>query len=210
MGIFSGQQTAEQINRTQVMKKAFLIICVFFFVLGIRFLSEAEDNREKRIMDLLSQTEKVEDLEYMIHSNRHFLEAISLILLEAEEKNMGSDELRVYYLDLLARANWKKWTPYLRTTKVVKNIYVVSIGAAAVTQPSSLYLFFDSHRLLIDRRDEGGTIAIFDASVSDHMQRIKVTYQPVPGSTRPMKATAYLEKKKDKWKVIKVVTKEDN
>ena len=41
------------------------------------------------------------------------------------------------------------------------------------------------------------------------MQRLKITYRPVPGSTRPMTGTAYLEKKKDKWKVMKVVVKED-
>jgi hypothetical protein len=192
------------------MKRAFLIICVFFFVFAACFLSEAGESREMRIMDLLSQTEKIDDLEDMVHSNKYFLEAVSLILLEAEEKNMGSEELRVYYLNLLTQANWKKWTPYLYTTKVLKNTYVVSIGSAAVTQPSSLYLFYDSHRLLIDRRDEGGTISIFDASVSDHMQRLKVIYRPVPGSTRPMTGTAYLEKKKNKWKVIKIVTKEDN
>jgi hypothetical protein len=93
---------------------------------------------------------------------------------------------------------------------VAKDIYVASIGAAATTQPSSLYLFYDSHRLLIDRRDRGGAIDINDASISDHMQKLKVIYRPVPGSTRPMTGTAYLEKKKDKWKVIKVVTKEDN
>ena len=160
-------------------------------------------------MDLLSQTEKIEDLEDMVHSNRYFLEAISLILLEAEGKNMGEEKLMNYYLNLLTKANWKKWTPYLRTIKVASNTYVVSIGAAAVTQPSSLYLFYDSHRLLIDRYDRGGIIDINDAFVSDRMQRLKITYRPVPGSTRPMTGTAYLEKKKDKWKVMKVVVKED-
>ena len=191
------------------MKRSFLITCIIFFVFAIFNLSGAGSNRENRIMDLLSQTEKIEDLEDMVHSNRYFLEAISLILLEAEGKNMGEEKLMNYYLNLLTKANWKKWTPYLRTIKVASNTYVVSIGAAAVTQPSSLYLFYDSHRLLIDRYDRGGIIDINDAFVSDRMQRLKITYRPVPGSTRPMTGTAYLKKNKDKWKVMKVVVKED-
>lgn len=160
-------------------------------------------------MDLLSQTEKIEDLEDMVHSNRYFLEAVSLILLEAEEKNMGEEKLMNYYLNLLTKANWKKWTPYLRTTRVAKKTYVVSIGAAAVTQPSSLYLFYDSHRLLIDRYDRGGSIDIINALISEHLNKLRITYRPVPGSTRPITGTAYLEKKKDQWKVMKVVVKED-
>jgi len=78
--------------------------------------------------------------------------------LEAEEKKMDGKELMNYYLDLLKKANWKKWTPWLTVRRVAKDIYVASIGAAATTQPSSLYLFYDAHRLLIDRRDRGGTI----------------------------------------------------
>jgi hypothetical protein len=150
MGIFSGQQTAEKINRGQTMKRSFLKTCIIFFVFAIFNLAGAGSNRENRIMDLLSRTEKIEDLEDMVHSNRYFLEAVSLILMEAEEKNMGEEKLMKYYLDLLTKANWEKWTPYLRTTKVTSNTYVVSIGAAAVTQPSSLYLFYDSHRLFIE------------------------------------------------------------
>jgi len=70
MGIFSGQQTAEQTKRGQVMKKACLIICVFFFVFASWSLSRAGENREARILDLLSQTEKIGDLEDMVHGNK--------------------------------------------------------------------------------------------------------------------------------------------
>ena len=106
-----------RLRSRQLKQRVFLISCVSLFVLSLCFLSEAGEYREKRILDLLSQTETLEDLEDKVHSNRLFLEAVGLILLEAEEKNMGEDELMNYYLELLKKANWKKWTPYLRTIK---------------------------------------------------------------------------------------------
>jgi hypothetical protein len=190
------------------MKKLLLIICSLLLILILNSVAEAANNREKRIVDLLSKTEKVENLEDTVHCNKDFLEAVSLILQEAEKKKMGKEELMSYYLALLNKANWKKWIPYLRTTKVTYGIYLLSVASAAVTQPSSLYLFYDSSRLLIDRRDGGGVIDML--SYEHKGNRLKVVYRPEPGSTALLTGTAYLEKIDDKWKVIKVTVKSEH
>jgi hypothetical protein len=206
MAIFSGQQMAGQTKGGLIMKKALLIICSFLLMLSISSVVIAGCNREKRIEDLLSQTEKHKDLEDTIHSNRDFLDAIGLILNEAEQKNMGKKDIENYYLERLKKAKWTRWTPYIITKKVDNGVYLVSIGAAAVTQPSSLYLFYDMSKVLIDRRDRGGTIDISTYKLRE--KKLEVIYSPEPGSTRPIRGTAYLEKEGDRWKVIKLIQKE--
>jgi len=61
-------------------------------------------------------------------------------------------------------------------------------------------------RVLIDRSDRGGTIDISTYKLRE--KKLEVVYSPEPGSTRPIRGTAYLEKEGDRWKVIKLIQKE--
>lgn len=190
------------------MKSSIIIICFFFLACAMGSSMNAKNDQETRILALLNRTETAEDLEDTIHSNKDFLEAINLMLNEAEEKKMGKEELMNYYLSLLKKVEWKKWIPYLRPERVAYGIYLVSIGSAAVTQPSSLYLFYNSSRLLIDRRIGGGAIEILNFELKGN--RLEVVYRPEPGSTAIITETAYIEKHCDNWDVIKKITKKEH
>jgi hypothetical protein len=208
-GISSGQRTtARNKDFGSYMKRSIIIICFFVLACTIGSSVKTKNDRENRILVLLSRTEKAEDLEETVHSNRDFLEAVSLILHEAEKKNMREEEIKIYYISLLEKANWKKWIPWLTIKRVADDIYIVSVGSAAVTQSSSLYLFYNSSRLMIDRRDGGGAIDILSCELKG--TKLKVIYRPEPGSTAIMTGSAYLEKRGNKWEIIEVTTKKEH
>ncbi len=189
------------------MKKTIFILCSLIFTLGVDPLFMAAQCGDDRVVDLLSSVEMQKDLEDTIHSNPDFLDAVSLILRDAELKKMSKKEIRDYYLELLNKAKWTKWIPYLITEKVDKGLYLVSIGSAATTQPGGLYLFYGSSRVLIDRSDGGGTVSISTYKLEG--KKLRVLYNPVPGATRPTKGIAYLENTENGWKLRVVVQRQE-
>ena len=185
------------------MKKTIIILFVLIFMLAVEPLVMAEQCSDDGIVDLLSRVEVQKDL----HSSPDFLDAIGLILREAELKKMSKKDIRNYYLELLKKAKWTKWIPYLITEKVDKGVYLVSIGSAATTQPGSLYLFCDSSRVLIDRIDGVGTIGVSTYKLEG--KKLKVYYNPVSGTTMYLIGIAYLENTEKGWKLRVVVQRQE-
>jgi len=95
------------------------------------------------------------------------------------------------------KANWADRISVGVTIRRVKdNLYLVGVGYAASTQPSSLYIFYDSLYKRIDK-GENGLISVIDFRLRD--AELGVIFCRTPGSTHPDMDFALLKKEKDGW-----------
>jgi len=184
------------------MTKKLLFISTFLFlsIILLEYPAQANDTLVKyhQVSSILSQVRQSEDLPDTVHRNPLVLKAIGLFLKTADADNMSEDGMHAKFRSLFPLPKWKEWVPVFEIRKAKRGLYLVSIGYAAVTQESSLYLFQGSAYVLIDSGNVG-LIHIEDAANSD--SQLGVTYVRTPGSTRPENVTATLSKQSGKWRV---------
>ena len=153
----------------------------------------------QRVSSILSQVKQTEDLPNTVHKNPLVLKAVGLFLKTADADDLSDEEMHEKLRSLFPVPRWKEWVPQFEIRKVKNGLYLVSLGYAAVTQESSLYLFQGSAYILIDSGNIG-LIHIEDVSSPD--AQLEVTYVRTPGSTQPESVTAALSNRSGKWRVI--------
>ncbi len=154
----------------------------------------------EKVSNLLSRVRQTEDLPDTVHKNRLLIKAVGLFLEAADKENITREQMIRKLNSLFPMPLWKEWVPVFEIEKVKNKLYLVSIGYAAVTQESSIYLFQDASHLKIDTGDLG-LIHIVNVQISGY--KLEVTYLRTPGSTRPEKVIALLNNKDGKWRISK-------
>ncbi len=182
------------------MKRLLVSLILATSLLGLLAPVQAAASRGKyqRVSSILSQVKQTEDLPNTVHKDPLVLKAVGLFLEASESENLSEDELHRRFRSLFPLQRWTEWVPQFEIKKVRSRLYLVSLGYAAVTQESSLYLFQGVSYLKIDSGD-GGLIHVEDVTISD--SQIIVTYVRTPGSTRPEQVTATLSKQAEKWQL---------
>jgi len=122
-----------------------------------------------------------------------------LFLQMVGSKNMGEEEMIRLFDNLFVKAGWKGWIPAISIKGLRDKLYLVGIGAAASTQPSSLYVFYDSSYKKI-ATGENGLIYVVDFRIAN--DEIGIVFNRIPGSTHPLLDFALLRRYDGEWKVV--------
>lgn len=149
----------------------------------------------KEIITILSEFKKSEVLIDTIHENKNILKAISLFLQIPDIQDLKEEKFRMLFGYLGVKAGWKGWLPTLTIKHVNENLYLVGIGYAATTQPSSLYIFYDSSYKRI-AKGENGMISVIDFRLRD--DELGVVFYREYGS-HPPKDFALLKRENGEW-----------
>lgn len=182
------------------MKKAIALCLLSIFLTAVYTQSSQgmEPTREKEIVALLSEVKYSDDLIDTVHENGKVLKAISLYLRMIDRRDMSEDEKTMRLAHLFTKAGWTEWVPVMKIKRLKSTLYLVGIGYAFGTQPSSLYVFYDSSYKKI-ATGENGLINVIDyRMVGDELG---VIFNRVPGSTAFEPDFALLRKEKGKWNV---------
>lgn len=185
------------------MKRLCIFYLVFIFTLHISETSSwaYQSSKDDEIMALLSEARKsktAEELIDTVHEDENILKAISLYFRMINGKDMNKDDIAMRLAYLFTEAGWSEWVPAIGIKRIEKTLYLVSVGAAAVTQPSSLYIFYDNAYRRI-ATGENGLINVIDFKLVDN--EIGVIFNRIPGSTSFRPDFALLRKEKDKWHI---------
>lgn len=182
-------------------------LCIFYLVLIFTLhISETsswanQSSKEDAIIALLSEARKSKTTEELIdtlHEDENVLKAISLYFRMINRKDMNDDDMAMRLAHLFTTAGWTEWEPAIGIKHIEKTLYLVSIGAAAVTNPSSLYIFYDNAYRRI-ATGENGLIYVIDFKMVD--SEIGVIFNRIPGSTSFRPDFALLRKEKDEWHI---------
>jgi hypothetical protein len=161
------------------------------------FEKYATSPQGKEVIVTLSEVENSEDLPDTIHENEQVLKAMSLFVQMPGIGNLSEGKMEWLFGYFGGKANWEDGISVGVTIRRVKdNLYLVGIGYAAATQPSSLYIFYDSSYKRI-AKGENGLISVIDFRLRG--DELGVVFYRVPGSTHPAKDFAFLKKEKDAW-----------
>ena len=187
-------------HRGYIMKKAiaFCLTSIFLTVIHTQPAYTIESPQEKKIVDLLSEVKYSDDLIETVHENGKVLKATSLFIRMIDRKDMSEDEMTMLLAHLFTKAGWKGWIPAISIKGLRDKLYLVGIGAAASTQPSSLYMFYDSSYKKI-ATGENGLIDVIDYRLAGN--ELGVIFNRVPGSTAFEPSFALLRKNTSEWNV---------
>ncbi len=177
---------------------AFYLISIFLTVIHTQSAYTIESPQEKKIVDLLSEVKYSDDLIETVHENGKVLKATSLFIRMIDRKDMSEDEMTMRLAHLFTKAGWTEWVPVMRIKHLKSSLYLVSIGYAFGTQPSSLYVFYDSSYMKI-ATGENGLIDVIDYRLAGN--ELGVIFNRVPGSTAFEPGFALLRKNKSEWNV---------
>lgn len=180
------------------MKKTIILFLLFTLVncISAGAKQTMQSSNERRIVVLLAGIKPSGELMDAVHENKKVLKAISLFL-QMKEANAMSEEAMILRLDnLFDKAGWAEWIPSMSIKRVKDKLYFVGVGAAAASQPSSLYLYYDSayHRIATG---QAGLIQVIDCRLVGN--KLGVIFNRVPGSTAFQPDFALLSKKNDEW-----------
>jgi len=164
----------------------------------IKSKKSMESPQEKEIIALLSEVKYSDDLIETVHENGKVLRATSFFIRMIDRKDMSEDEMTMGLADLFTKAGWKGWIPAISIKGLRDKLYLVGIGAAASTQPSSLYMFYDSSYKKI-ATGENGLIDVIDYRLAGN--ELGVIFNRVPGSTAFEPGFALLRKNKSEWNI---------
>ena len=98
----------------------------------------------------------------------------------------------------IGRCSPWEWSPTVAFHEIRSGLYLVTVGHAAATQPSSLYLFDGARHVRIDSGDSG-TVQIERVDLIG--DRIEVMYFPTPSGDAPRLRSAVIEKAEGDWRV---------
>lgn len=84
--------------------------------------------------------EQTDDIEDTVHKNPFILDAAGLFLDLADSHDLPEKDLEFVFSRFFHNPQWK-WAPITNIKRVCKGLHAMSIGSAASTQDSSLYLF---------------------------------------------------------------------
>lgn len=180
------------------------IHCIIFTIAILFFANPClayDSQKEKEIIDILSRLREStipDDLIETVHEDKDIFKATSLYLQMIDKKGMTEDEMVNNFRNLFSKAGWREWVPWIEIKRLKNSLYLVSIGYAVTTQPSSLYLFYDSSYIKI-ATGENGLIRVIDFRFSDN--ELGVIFNQLPGSTAFSPNFALLNKKEGKWGV---------
>ena len=161
------------------------------------FEEYATSPRGKEVILILSKVDNSETLPYTIHENEKVLKAMSLFLQMPGIGDLGEGRMEWLFNYFAGKANWADRISVGVTIRRVKdNLYLVGVGYAASTQPSSLYIFYDSLYKRIDK-GENGLISVMDFRLRD--DELVVIFCRTPGLTHPDMDFALLKQEKDEW-----------
>jgi len=151
----------------------------------------------KEVIVTLSEVKNSEDLPDTIHENEKVLKAISLFLQMPGIGDLSEEKMEWLFGYFRGKANWEDGiSVWVMIKRIKDNLHLVGIGYAASTQPSSLYIFYDSSYKRI-AKGEGGVISEIDFRLRG--DELGVVFCRVPGSTHPAKDFAFLKKEKNEW-----------
>jgi hypothetical protein len=183
------------------LRKTIIVYLLAVFVVSI--LNEGglatQSPEEKNIISILSEIRYSESLVNSIHENNNVLKSIGLFLQMIDSKSISDEEMARFFVNLLVKAGWKRWIPVISMKRLRSKLYLVGIGAAASTQPSSLYIFYDSNYKRITK-DDYGLIYVTDFRLVN--DELGVIFNRTPGSTHPLLDFALLHRYDGEWKIV--------
>lgn len=163
------------------------------------FEKYATSPQGKEVIVTLSKVENLEDLPDTIHENEKLLKAMSLFLQMPGIGDLSEEKMEWLFGYFRGKANWEDGISVWVTIKRIKdNLHLVGIGYAASTQPSSLYIFYNSSYKII-AKGEGGVISEIDFRLRG--DELGVIFCRTPGSTHPETDFALLKKENAEWLV---------
>jgi hypothetical protein len=152
------------------------------------------------VTSILAKVKQTDDLVDTVHKNPLVLKATGLFLDIADTNHLPEDDLETTFLRLFPLSRWRKWVPAVKIKKIRSGLHLVSIGHAASTQESSLYLFEGRVYRKVDA-SEAGLIYIEDVETTDSLLTLR--YERIRASRREI-VTATLVKQRATWKITDV------
>lgn len=146
---------------------------------------------------LLARVENTKTLIWTFHTDPRVLEATGLYLRAAEAENMVVDQMSDRFQQLFPNPPWE-WTPATYFHRVRPGLYLVALSQAFAGTPGSFYLFDGPRHVKIDS-GESGPPEVKKLQING--DRVEIEYLPTPASTRPVLASAVVEKSGTDWRV---------
>jgi len=170
------------------------------------FEQYARSPQGKEVIVTLSEVRNSKNLPDTIHENEKILKAISLFLQMPGIGDLGDEEMEWLFGYFRGKADWEGGMSVGVAIKRVKeNLYLIGVGYAATTQPSSLYIFYDSSYKRI-AKGEGGLIPVIDFRLRG--DELGVIFCKTLGSTHPETDFLLLRKENGEWLVQRNPLKE--
>ena len=151
----------------------------------------------QRARALLAQVDDAPELIETVHADPRVLAAIAAFLPAANLEGHTDEQLAERFKSLIPAPPWE-WAPSVAFRKVQAGLYLVALGHAVSTQPSSLYLFEGSRYVRIDS-GVSGTVQVEAVRVEGDL--IEVAYFPTSGGTFPRLTSARIERTDGRWRV---------
>lgn len=150
-----------------------------------------------RARALLAQVENTPELLDTVHADPRVLEVLGMFLHATAAEHLSDEQMGERFKRLMPNPPWE-WVPSIEVHKVGSRLYLVALGHAISTQPSSLYLFDGASYVAIDSGNSG-LVQVDDVYVEG--DRIEVAYFPHRSGGRPRLTSALIERKGRAWRV---------
>jgi len=151
----------------------------------------------QRARSILAQVDDAPTLENTVHADPRVLRAIGAFLQEAGVANVAQVDIDTEFGRIVPVPPWE-WAPVVEFHKVGSDLYLVAVGHAVSTQPSSLYLFDGPAYVKVDT-GEAGTIQV--ERIEAQGDRIVIDYFPTPSGSAPQLTSAVIDRDGGTWRV---------
>ena len=124
------------------------------------------------VTSILAKVKQTDDLVDTVHKNPLVLKATGLFLDIADSNHLPEDDLETTFPRHFPLSRWRKWVPAVKIKRIRRGLHLVSIGHAASTQESSLYLFEGRVYRKVDA-SKAGLIYIEDVETTDSLLALR-------------------------------------
>jgi hypothetical protein len=156
----------------------------------------------RSVTSILTKVKQTDDLMNTVHSNPLVLKAIGRFLDIADTHRLSEADLETTLVRLFSLRQWKTWVPVFNIKTIRRGLHLVSLGYAASTQESSLYLFEGRTYHKIDD-SLAGLISPEDVKTTGSLVTLK--YERVHSEGREI-VIATLTKQGATWRATRVAS----
>jgi hypothetical protein len=192
---------AQRVMLCAALSLAFVLLG---YIMPLHVQAGSSLQQYRSVTSILAKVKQTDDLMNTVHSNPLVLEAIGRFLDIADTHHLPEADLETTLVRLFPLRQWKKRVPVFNIKTIRRGLHLVSLGCAASTQESSLYLFEGRTYHKIDD-SLAGLITPEDVKTTGSLVTLK--YERAHSEGREI-VIATLTKQGATWRVTRVISEE--